>query len=78
MEYSEIHSFLVGIARLGYRPFYAAYCDSFDLLFFTNGSQVVILQNLGAFRGMKIFHSSQLQSVTDEIGRLRIQEKWGF
>jgi hypothetical protein len=78
MEYSEVNLFLLGIDRLGYRPFHAAYMEPFDLIFFTNGSQVLILQNLGVFRGMRIYHSSQLQSVTDEISRIRIQEKLGL
>ena len=75
MEYAEVPIFLAGIARLGYLPYYAAYCVAFDLMFYTNGFQFVILQNLGAFRGMRVYHSSALQEVTDEIERIRIQDQ---
>ncbi|MCK5341992.1 MAG: hypothetical protein KAR20_01230 [Candidatus Heimdallarchaeota archaeon] len=78
MEYIDVERFLNGIARLGYRPFYAVYGEFFDMMFFTNGFQIVILQNLGAFRGMKIFHSSALKSVVEEIERVQIQEKRYF
>lgn len=75
MEYIDVERFLIGIARLGYRPFQALYSEHFDLMFFTNGFQIVILQNLGAFRGMKIYHSSALTSVVDEIERMEMQLK---
>lgn len=73
MEYAEVPIFLAGIARLGYRPFYVAYLDVFDLIFYSNGLQFVILQNMGAFRGMRVYHSSALKEVTDELERIRYQ-----
>ena len=78
MEYSDVERFLIGIARLDYRPFYAVYSEHFDLLFYTNGFQFVIMQNLGAFRGFKIYHSSALISVIDELERIKNDENRKF
>ena len=71
MVYRDIEQFLRGIERAGYRYAGAVYGQQSDIIFYSDRTRTVILENRGRVMGFMVYHSSTLAGVEEEMRRIR-------